>query len=102
MITIEFAEACAEINEILKLLDENEVNKIPDELKQIFNKYQSKEYVPHIDSTKSLDKQKLKKKTKDILVELYVKYWCSKEDRQEVSKILNENYRKKQLELSEK
>lgn len=102
MNTKEFEEACKEINEIFKYLDKNEVNKIPYELREIFDRAQCKEYVPHIDPTKTLDKQDLKRKTKDLLVNLYVKYWCDDEDRKEIDKILNENYEKKQLELREK
>ncbi len=102
MITKEFAEACTEINEIFEFLDENEVNKVPYELRKIFKDAQSKEYIPNIDSTKPLEKQDLKKKTKDILVELYIKYWCGDEDKKEVDKILNENYEKKHSKLREK
>jgi len=100
MITKEFAEACTEINEIFKYLDKNEVNKIPYEIRKILKESQAKDYIPHIESSKTLDKQELKKKTKDILVELYVKYWCS--DKEEVEKILNENYINQQTNLKEK
>jgi len=102
MKTKEFAEACTEINEIFKYLDKYEVNKIPCEIRQIFNQFQSKDYIAHIDSSKPLHEQQLKKKTKDILVELYVKYWCKDEERQEINKILNENYEKKHSKLREK
>jgi len=100
MITKEFAEACTEINEIFKYLDKNEVNKIPYEIRKILKESQAKDYIPHIESSKTLDKQELKKKTKDILVELYVKYWCS--DKEEVEKILNENYINQKTNLKEK
>lgn len=102
MVSIEFKEACAQINEILAILDKKEVDKIPEETRQIFNINQSKDYNSHIDSRKTLDKQELKKETKDILVYLYVNYWCSDKEKQEVNKILNENYEKKQLELKGK
>jgi len=102
MITKEFAQACTEITEIFKFLDKGKVEKIPYELRNTFNKFQSREYVTHINPSKPLEEQELTKKTKDILVELYVKYWCSDEDREEVNKIFNENYEKKQLELREK
>ena len=102
MVTKEFKEACTEINEIFKFLDKSKVEKIPYELRNTFNKFQSREYVTHINPSKPLEEQELTKKTKDILVELYVKYWCSDEDREEVNKILSENYEKKQLELRKK
>ena len=102
MITKEFAEACTEINEILKFLDESKVQKIPYELRQKFNKLQSKDYIAHINPNKTLDEQELKKETKDILVDLYVKYWCTDEERKEVNKILKDNYEKKHSEYRQK
>lgn len=102
MVTKEFSEACKEINEIFKFIGEDKLNEIPQDIRETFNKYESKEYIPHIDISKSLDNQNIKKKTKDILVALYVKYWCEERDKQEVNKILNENYEKTQLELRNK
>lgn len=102
MVTDEIAYAYAEINEIFNFLDENEVNKIPFELKEVFNKFQSKDYISHIDYTKALYEQDLKKQTKDILVYLYVTYWCNDEKKKEVNKIFKENYEKRQLKLREK
>ena len=102
MITKEFAEAFTEINEILKFLDKSEVQKIPYELRERFNKLQSKEYIVHINPSKRLDEQELKKETKDILVDLYVKYWCTDEARKEVNKILKDNYEKKHFEYRQK
>lgn len=102
MITKEFAEAFTQINEILNFLDESEVQKIPYDVRKKFDEFQSKEYIWHINSNKRLDEQELKKETKDILVDLYVKYWCTDEDRKEVNKILKDNYEKKHLEYRQK
>ena len=98
----EYEEACMEINEILEFLDEEEVNKIPYELRELFKKVELKNYNPHIDSSKSLDRQELKKETKDILAYLYLNYWCDETEKKEVNKILYKNFEKKQLELSKK
>lgn len=102
MITREFLEACAEINEIFKMMNKDDLNKLPQELRETFNKIQPKDYISHVDNTKPLYKQKLKKKTKEILVALYVKYWCEDKDREVINKILSANYEKKQLKLREK
>ena len=45
MVTKEFKEACTEINEIFKFLDKSKVEKIPCEIRNTFNKFQSREYV---------------------------------------------------------
>ena len=54
MVTKEFAEASAEINEILKYLPEEYINKIPSKLRDFFEKVEDKEYIAKEDL---LDKQ---------------------------------------------
>ena len=102
MITKEFREAAREINELFKFIDKKDLDRIPKELQEFFKKVEDKDYIPVIDLDKSLEEQKLNKKTKDILVFLYVTYWCPKEEKEEINKILAKNYNKKQLELREK
>ena len=102
MITKEFAEASAEINEILKYLPEEYVGKIPNKLRDFFKKVEDKEYVTNIDPNKSLDEQDIKPKTKTLLTILYREYWCNEEEKAELDKILIENDKKYEAELREK
>ena len=102
MVTKEFAEASAEINEILKYLPEEYINKIPSKLRDFFEKVEDKEYVTNIDSNKSLHKQNIKPKTKTLLTILYREYWCNEEEKTELDKILIENDRKHEAEIREK
>lgn len=102
MITKEFAEALAEINEILKYLPEEYVEKIPKKLRDFFKEIESKEYKTNIDPYKTLDEQDLKPKTKTLITVLYRNYWCNEEERAELDKILIENDKKYEEELREK
>lgn len=102
MITKEFAEASAEINEILKYLPEEYVKKIPKKLREFFKEIETKEYKTNIDPYKTLDEQDLKAKTKILITVLYRNYWCNEEERAELDKILIENDRKYEEELREK
>lgn len=102
MITKEFAEASAEINEILKYLPEEYVGKIPNKLRDFFKKVEDKEYVTNIDPNKSLDEQDIKPKTKTLLTILYREYWCNEEEKAELDKILIDNDKKYEAELREK
>lgn len=102
MITKEFAEASAEINEILKYLPEEYVEKIPKKLRDFFKEIESKEYKTNIDPYKTLDEQDLKPKTKTLITVLYRNYWCNEEERAELDKILIENDKKYEEELREK
>lgn len=102
MVTKEFAEASAEINEILKYLPKEEVEKIPSKLREFFKEVSSKDYVTNINPNMPLDKQQIKEKTKDIIALIYRNYWCSGEERKEIDQKLIENDRKFEEELREK
>lgn len=102
MVTKEFAEASAEINEILKYLPEEYINKIPTKLRDFFKKVEDKEYITNIDPNKPLDEQDIKPKTQTLLTILYREYWCNEKEKAELDKILIENDRKYEEELREK
>lgn len=102
MITDEFAEASAEIDEILKYLPAEYVEKIPAKLREFFNKVKKEDYVSKIDPYKQLDEQELKPKTKTLLTVIYRNYWCNEEERAELDKILIENDKKYEEELRER
>ena len=59
MITNEFAEASAEINEILGYLPTEYVEKIPAKLREFLNKVKKADYLSKIDPYKQLDEQEL-------------------------------------------
>lgn len=102
MITNEFAEASAEINEILGYLPTEYVEKIPAKLREFFNKVKKADYVSKIDPYKQLDEQELKPKTKTLLTVIYRNYWCNEEERAKLDEILIENDKKYEQELREK
>ena len=102
MITKEFAEASAEINEILKYLPEEYIGKIPTKLKDFFTKVEDKDYITNIHPSKPLDEQDIKPKTKTLLTILYREYWCNEEEKAELDKILMENDKQYEAELREK
>lgn len=102
MVTKEFAEASAEINEIFKYLPDEELKKIPSKLRDFFREVASKDYVTNINPDLPLDEQQIKEKTKDIIALIYRNYWCSEEERKELDQKLIENDRKFEEELREK
>ena len=102
MVTKEFAEASAEINEILKYMPKEEVEKIPSKLREFFKEVSSKDYVTNINPDLPLDEQNIKEKTKDIIALIYRNYWCSEEERKELDQKLIENDKKFEEELREK
>ena len=102
MITKEYAEAYAEIDEILGYLPDEYVNKIPVKLREFYKKAKDKEYVSKIDPYKTLDNQDMKHTTKVLLTIIYREYWCNEEEKAELDKILIENDKKHEAEIREK
>lgn len=94
MVTNDFAESAAEIDEILGYLPTEYIEKIPLKLRSFFNKVKKEEYASKIDPYKQLHEQKLKEKTNVILIILYRNYWCNEDERAELDKILINNEKK--------
>lgn len=100
--TNELAIASAEINEILRYLPEEFVNKIPINLRILLKNMAPKEFKSNVDPTKTLIEQDISDKAKDIIAIFYRNYWCSKEKRLQLDEVLNENEIKYQKILKEK
>lgn len=102
MITEEFKRAAAETDEILGYLPKEQVEKIPSEIRAFFSEVKKEDYVSKIDPYKLLEEQELLPKTEILLTVLYRNYWCSKEEKIELDRILIENDRKYEEELRKK
>lgn len=102
MVTNEFAEASAELIEILKYIPKTEVEKIPLKLRAFFEDVSKPNYNVRIDPRKPLEEQDLKEKTKDLITVIYRNYWCTEEKKQILDKQLLENDKKYEEELRKK
>ena len=101
MVTNEFAEASAELVEILNYLPKSEVEKIPLKLRNFFKKVANPNYSGRIDPYKSLEQQNIKEKTKDLIAVIYRNYWCNKEERLSLDARLIENDKRYEEKLHE-
>lgn len=87
--------AYSEVYEIINQLEEDLVNKIPQKLIEFFEEERDKNYSPKIDINLPLNEQKINRNTMILLTILNLNYWCeTKEEKQELLKILNENEEK--------
>ncbi len=102
MVSQELSEGISETLDILKHMDKEYIDKIPQKFKDFLEKNKSVNYIPNLDHSKKIDEMNLKNKTKDILAIIYLKYWCNSEKKLEYMKLLNENERKYQEYLKEK
>ena len=87
--------AYSEVYEIINQLEDDLVNKIPQKLIEFFDEERDKNYSPKIDINLPLNEQKINRHTMILLTILNLNYWCeTKEEKQELLKILNENEEK--------
>ena len=97
-------EAFTEVNEIIKLMPEELVNKIPSKFREMIYEEKDEQYEPDI--KEPLEKCKLKEETIIILGLMYRDFLCSPEERkklqekdakelQEVKKAIEEEARQK-------
>lgn len=102
MITKEFSEEISELNKILSYMPLEYVEKIPEKLRNFFKEFESKTYIPNINPGKAIDEQNIKEGTKDLITIIYRNYWCDKEEKDKLNKILIENDKKYEDELRKK
>lgn len=93
----------AELSEILKMMEPEEVNKIPKKLLEVIEKEKSNTYIPNYSSKIELNSQNIKKETLAMLALLYINYWCEDEnEKKEYLKLIEKNEQKYQVELNKK
>lgn len=98
MVSASLAEGISETLEILNHIDEEYLEKIPLKFIEFLEENKSRTYFPDMDHSKKLNELNLKKKTKDILLVIYMKYWCKPEEKRKYYNALKENQIKKERE----
>ena len=99
MVSIRYADACAEIFNILKHMNINEVEKVSYEFIKFIRDNASPNYICKLDYSKELNDMELKKETRELLALMYEKYWCPEEEKEDLQKKFCENEKKYQEEL---
>lgn len=100
----EYKEAFTEVNEIIKMMPDELVNKIPSKFREMLEDERDKEYKPNIQEP--LEKCKLKNETIIILGLIYRDFLCSQDEKrrlqekdarelQEVQKVIEDEVRQK-------
>lgn len=79
-----YLKAYKEIIEILKYVPEESVNKIPKEIRNMFEAEQAKDYNFQIDTEKSFEEQELLEETKAILANIFRDYWATDYQKQRI------------------
>ena len=81
-----------EVVELLKYLPKEKVDKIPQDIIELFESKQDLEYEYKVDETKDFDEQVMLDETKAIFANIFKEYWANDEQREIIDKIQeNEN-----------
>jgi len=84
----DYADLAAEMNILLRYIDDELVEKIPQKIIEFFQDIASPTFHSKIDPRFPLDEQYLLPSTECMLTLLYRQYWCSDEERAELDKAL--------------
>lgn len=79
-----YEKAYTEVLEVLNYIPEEEKNLVPSNLFEAFQKNADKNYIYHIDTNLSFDKQNLLNETKAILAVLFRDYWATDYQREQI------------------
>lgn len=89
--------ACTEVDEILKYLPQEYVNKIPQKFRRMFFDARLDDYPVKINPNKSIKEQNVVYETLVILTILKMNYWCnSEEEKNGINQKLKENEKRVQ------
>ena len=100
--TIEYQNALAEVDMILKIMQKDMLNKIPNSFLEFVEQKKSKSYMPNLDMELSLNEQNLLKETRAILSLIYRSYLCGPNERKRLKIDDNIELKIKEIELNEK
>ncbi len=102
IITTDYKKVFSELYEIFKYLPDDFKKKIPEELLEIIKDNRNENYIFKYDKSKKLEEQDIYEETKAFITYLYLNYYCSFEEKENLIKIMKKNSIKKEEELRKK
>lgn len=100
---VETKDIYSEVYQVLNLLGNEYVNKLPNNLFNMLKEKRNIDYNPKYIEDIPLNKQNIKKETLSIIALLHLNYWCdSEKEKLELKQILNSNEERYQQELRNK
>ena len=93
---IDYNKRLAEVDEILSYLSEEDLNKIPEDIRQVIKENKDKDYVWNYDESKELKEQGLCRDTIIILSYLNMEYLLNEKQKEIMRQIHEVNERKEE------
>lgn len=99
---MEISKVYSEVYEILNILGNDYINKLPERLYENICNERDKNSVKEFDVNKSINEQGINKNTLEFIAYLNLQYWCNEEQKQQLLKQYKENDEKFEQELRKK
>lgn len=98
----DYAKAYTELIEILKYVPNEDLRKIPKEKIEMYIKNKDRNYKYIYNINTSFENQNISKLTKILIANIYIQYWASNEEREEIrnqdkKELYNIEMRKKEI-----
>lgn len=100
---IKTKEIYSEVYQVLNLLGDEYINKLPRSLYNMIKEKRDINYIPQYTEDLPLNQQNIQKNTLAIITLLHLNYWCEDDnEKYEIKRILKENENKYQEEIRNK
>lgn len=99
---VDYAKRLVEVDEVLKYLSEENINKIPEDIRNLIKENKDKQYTWKFDETKDLKDQNLNRDTIIILSYLNMEYLLNTEQKELMEKFHEFNEKKHEEDKSKK
>lgn len=92
LFTDEYREALSELNLLISTLEDDLKNKIPQSYKEFIVRNMKGNYIPQLDSSKSIYEQKFRRETYSLFAITYMKYLCdTTAEKDEIMQMIKKN-----------
>ena len=102
MINSKYAKAYTEVLEIIKYFPLEEYDKIPEEKIEFYKNNMDKNYVFTINPEIELSEQNISSEANAVIVNLFIDYFASEEQKIKINEILDLNQKREEQERREK
>ena len=97
-----YAKAYKEVFEILKYVNKEDLEKIPNTFMQMLQKKMDKNYDFALKLDKEFEEQEILRETKAIIAYIYVNYWCDEKEKNIIKNKFKNDLLKEEIAKQEK
>lgn len=96
-VSLEYANAYSEVLEVLRNMSESDINKIPNDMIEMFKENSNKLHDFRYDFNKDFKEQNISKRAKMILAILFRDYWASPSQKEII--VARQNFERDRIEM---